>query len=102
MSLTKLQTFLKKISRFLYFTTDKDLRQTANLSDFPELRTEGGPSVEIVASDPVGLAIPLCIDYLLAREICDEASLAQFLQIEESLVKKALERLRDHGILKDE
>ena len=68
----------------------------------PELRTENGPTHVIVNSDPVGMAIPLCIDYLLAREICDEASLAQFLQIEESIVKLALVRLRNHGILKEE
>ena len=55
-----------------------------------------------VACDPIGLAIPLCIDYLIAREICDESSLAAFLQLDDSIVKKALEKLRDHGILKDE
>ena len=50
------------------------------------------------------MTIPLIIDYLLTstREICDEEELAKFLRIGEGIVRKALERLKDHGILKDE
>jgi hypothetical protein len=35
-----------------------------------------------MVSDPAGLVIPLCIDYLLEKEICDEVSLAKLLQID--------------------
>ena len=72
MSLTKLQTFLKKISRILYFTTEERHVQWVEIKKHPELWHEGMPEKVRVACDPVGLAIPLCIDYLIAREICDE------------------------------
>ena len=48
------------------------------------------------------MAIPLCIDYLIEKEYCDEASLANILQLDEKLIKKALEKLKMQGILKDE
>ena len=51
------------------------------------LTADNQPTEMIIASDPIGMLIPLCIDYLLSREICDEAGLAVFLQVEEKLVK---------------
>lgn len=42
------------------------------------------------------------MDYLLEKKFCDEAKLAEVLQLDEQLIKISLEKLKNHGILKDE
>ena len=45
------------------------------------------------------LCIPLCIDYILEKTMCEDNSLAKFLQLDVSLVRRALYRLVEQGIL---
>ena len=52
----------------------------------------------MVSTDPIGLCIPLCVDYVIEREVCERETLAQFLQLDEKLVTLALNRLKDHGL----
>ena len=48
------------------------------------------------------MTIPLCIDYILEKELCERDSLAAFLQLDDNLISKALNRLNDHGILESD
>ena len=48
------------------------------------------------------MCIPLCIDYIIEKKMCEMYSLANFLQLDEGLVRKSLIRLKDHGLLESE
>lgn len=52
--------------------------------------------------DPTAHIIPLCIDYIIEFDFCEEKSLAECLQLEEKNVRLALKRLEKHGILSSE
>jgi len=42
------------------------------------------------------------VDYILEKNMCEEKSLAAFLQLDEGLVRSALRQLQDHGILEQD
>jgi len=83
MSLKKLQSFVKKISRVLYYNTlyTKDVF-LAPSKVMPEeaLPSELTPNQRaLMKIDPIAQIIPLCIDYILEYEMAEEKSLAEIL-----------------------
>lgn len=52
--------------------------------------------------DPIAQVIPIVIDYILDKDMAEERSLSEVLNIDERFVRMALLRLKDHGLLQSE
>lgn len=84
MSLLKLQNFIRKVSRILYFIPleiqkeENKASETENVQNETDVNNISDAS-KINNLDPVSLVIPLCIEYILERELCEEKSLALYL-----------------------
>lgn len=89
--MSQLQTFIKTLCRILYSSVERKHHpgETVKLSDEPQ-------------QNEVALCIPLCIDYILEKKMCEWYSLANFLQLHEDLVRESLNLLKEHGLLESE
>ena len=89
-SLSLLQSFIKKVTRMIYFDTchvDNSLTKPSRGSKRQPM-VEIEPEVSIMHKiDPVARIIPLVIDYLLEFEIAEEKSIAELLQLDEKFVR---------------